>query len=74
MEELERDKRKKNLVIFNLGESEVGEPEGRYEEDEKICIVIFRDVLGIGNSKIEKAIRLGKKIMGKKRALLVRLE
>ena len=46
LEELERERRKKNIVIFNLRESEKEEAEQRYSEDLKMCGEIFAGEMG----------------------------
>lgn len=73
IEEMEREKRKKNVVLFNMVESEAENPQNRYREDEEKCLTMFAEELEIQDLKIEKLIRLGKKQEGRNRPLLVKL-
>lgn len=73
VEDIERERRKRNIVFYNMQESEESEAERRYREDEEKCGKIFVEELGIQDLKIDKLIRLGKRIEGKNRPLLVKL-
>ena len=73
LEDLEREKRKKNLVIFNLKESDRQEPAERYLEDESLCRKMFQDELGISNCSMANLIRLGTRRESGNRPLLVKL-
>ena len=41
VEEMEREQKKKNLVVYNLPESKREEARERYREDEEPCRIIF---------------------------------
>ena len=74
IEDIERERRKKNVVIFNLNESDKAEAMERYKEDEENCNKIFQMDLAIGRIKVENLIRLGKRVENRTRPLLVKLE
>ncbi len=80
MKEMEdRDRRKNNIVIHNIGES--GEPEGeaRKSHDEEMIKKLFKEHLGIDvqpkrdNNQKPMIHRLGKKTEGKSRSLKITL-
>lgn len=73
-EEMEKEKRKRNIVAFNLKESEKTEAHERYNDDEEICKELLGGALGRSNVRFSKLIRMGKKVEGKNRPLLVKLE
>lgn len=73
-EELEREKRKKNIIVYNLKESENSEATERYKWDVAQCKRIFQQELSQENLKIENLIRLGQKNEARNRPLLVKLE
>ena len=72
VQQLEKDKRKRNVMIFNLAESTKSESKERYEDDKAVCKEIFRK-LEIGVIEIETTVRIGKTIPNKARPLLVKL-
>lgn len=74
LEDIERERRSKNIVVFNLIESEEEEARKRYEEDEELCKNLIKEELGLKEVTIGKVIRLGRKIEGKTRPLLVKLD
>ena len=73
VEEIERERRKNNIVIFNLQEPNGEDGTERYREDEEKCGKIFIEELGVQDLRIEKLIRLGKKSENLRRPLLVKL-
>ena len=73
LEDLEREKRKKNVVMFNLKESDKEEPLERYKEDEKVSRTLFENELGFGNVNIINMSRLGKRLESSTRPLLIKL-
>ena len=75
IEEIEKEKRLKNLIFFNLKESNQAEPVSRYKEDETNCKEIIVKELGLDHMEgigMENLIRLGKK-NDRNRPLLVKL-
>lgn len=72
VEQLEKERRKKNLIMFNLKESVKSDPNERYKEDERMCHELFSK-LGIVDLEIEIVVRLGKRILDRARPLLVKL-
>lgn len=74
IEEMERERRRMNIVIFNLKESQKQKGEERYTEDQQRCDQIFRQELGVQNVVIEKLIRIGKRENERNRPLLVKLD
>nr|XP_054761594.1 uncharacterized protein LOC129268031 [Lytechinus pictus] len=83
MEELvDRERRKNNVVFYNVPESRHDQIHDRVAEDMKAVMDITRSGLNVHNTKITKAIRLGRKqrddatqeSTSKPRALLVHLE
>ena len=72
VEEIERERRKKNIMIFNLKESEKGEAVDRYKEDEENLRQMMTEDMEIEDIQIEKLIRLGRKKDGN-RPLLVKM-
>ena len=73
IDEIERERKRKNVMIFNLRESKHEEAKERYCEDERNCKDIFSNTLGIQQVNIMNVIRLGKKMPNKVRPLLVKL-
>ena len=71
IENLERDKRKNNLVIYNLIESDKEEVAQRIAEDGAHIDRIFRQELHREDYKVERIIRLGRKTDGRRRPALV---
>lgn len=71
LESLEKEKRKKNLVIYNLQESNKTEPSQRYNEDREHIQKIFTQELLRDGFRVERIIRLGKKTEGNRRPTLV---
>lgn len=62
----DRDKRKKNLVLFNVPESRKEDREERTQEDKELCEKIFKETLGIRGLELEQVHRLGWREVGKK--------
>ena len=73
IEILERDRRGKNVVVFNLPECESAHSEERYSFDESKCGELFTNGMKMQDLTVEKLIRLGKRQEGKTRPLLVKL-
>ena len=72
-EEVKNDRRKNNLILFSIRESEKGDPDAKYEDDKAECRKIFEEIR-VNDCKMEQLIRLGKRgEEGKARPLLVRL-
>ena len=72
LKQMEREQKKKNLVVNNQPESKREEAIERYREDKEACRTIF--VEGIRVQQIEqKKIRLGKREENKTRPVLVKL-
>ena len=72
-EDVENDRRKNNLIIFGVRESEKGDTEAKYEDDKMECRKIFEEIR-VNDCRMEQLIRLGKKRDdGKARPLLARL-
>ena len=71
-EEVENDRRKNNLILFNVRESEKDDPDAKYEDDKAECRKIFGEIR-VNGGKMEQLIRLGKRRENEKaRPLLVR--
>ncbi|KAK3876630.1 hypothetical protein Pcinc_018603 [Petrolisthes cinctipes] len=70
----EKEKRKKNIVMFNVPESEK-EPASKEEEteDRGICESIFQDMLKVKDAKIESSFHLGRRSNDKIRPLVIQL-
>ena len=73
MDEIEREGKKKNVIMFNLEESKKDDARERYREDEARCKEIFTDILEIHQINIQKVIRLGKMVQDRTRPVLVKL-
>ena len=73
LEDLEKEKRKKNVVFFNLIESDKQEPLERFNEDMDLCYNLLKNELGIPHINIVNLIRLGKRTGSSARPLLVKL-
>ncbi|KAK4297337.1 hypothetical protein Pmani_011648 [Petrolisthes manimaculis] len=73
-EKEDKEKRRNNLIMFNVPESDKEETRDRVKEDTEICEHIFVQKLEVENFKIEKVVRLGKKANGRIRPTLVRVE
>ena len=71
--EKDNERRKLNLVIFNLVESENRYALKRVEHDRKACEELFEEGIWVDDYKIEKIDRLGRKTTGKERPILVRV-
>lgn len=57
----EREKKKENLIIFNLPESNSSEAKEREEYDTNLCKELFQDEIKVREFEVVKVIRLGKK-------------
>ena len=73
LESLEKEKRKKNRVIYNLQESNKTEAGQRYDEDRANIQKIFTQELLRDGFKVERIIRLGKRTEGRRRPTLVEM-
>ena len=73
IEEIEKESKKKNIVMFNLPESTKEVALNRYQEDMDRCGKIFTRELEIQDLTVEKIIRLGKKKDNGNRPLLIKL-
>ena len=75
-EEKERQKRQRNIIIFELPESKETNTEDRKEEDIRKFIALCRNIckVNIIEESLEKAIRLGKVSDDKERPLLITLK
>ena len=60
IEQMEKVQRKKNVVVYNLPESEEEQARDRYKEDEIACRKIF-EVMEMENIEQKQLIRLGKR-------------
>ena len=69
---LEKDKRKNNLVIHNLPESEVSSLAERTEKDIKLFKDVMRDTFKM-NVAVSKAFRVGKVVQTRPRLLIITL-
>ena len=74
IEDIERERRKRNVVIYSMQESTNPEAKERYKQDEEACTKIFSDILEVQQIKILQVVRLGKKNSDRMRPLLVKLE
>ena len=72
VEQLERERRKNNLIIFSLKESDKKDPKERYKDDEEMCQRLLSK-LGFSDLGIETTIRIGKKVPSRDRPLLMKL-
>lgn len=70
--ELEKEKRRKNLVIYNIRESEEEDTGKRYGEDEEKCRRLITGELGVDTTGLKQLIRLGGKQNNKPRPLLIK--
>ena len=73
LDEMDRGKRRLNMVIFGLPESGKEAPRERYQEDGEMCAAVFKEGLEIEEVEVKDMIRLGKREGGKTRPLLVKL-
>ena len=73
IEQMEKVQRKKNVVVYNLPESEEEQERDRYKEDEVACRKIF-EVMEMENVEQKQLIRLGKREEYKIRLVLVKLK
>jgi len=71
VERMDRETRKKNLIVFNFAESDKSCPNDRYADDEQGFLGLLLK-LGIQDFAINKLIRLGRKETNKVRPLLVK--
>ena len=74
--EKEWQKRRKNIIIFELPESKKSEPDDMKEEDVKKIVELCKNIckINMSNDHIERAIRLGKVMEDKERPLLITLK
>ena len=70
---MEKLLRKKNLVVYNLPESEEEQARHRYKEDEIACRKKIFEVMEMENIEQKQLIRLGKRAEYKIRPVLVKL-
>ena len=73
IEQMEKVQRKKNVVVYNLPESEEEQARDRYKEDEVACRKIF-EAMEMENVEQKQLIRLGKREEYKIRPVLVKLK
>ena len=73
IEEIDKERKKKNLIMFNLPESNEEEATKRYQEDLSRCGKIFTKELEIQDLTLEKVIRIGKKKENGNRPLIIKL-
>ena len=73
IEQMEKVQRKKNVVVYNLPESEEEQARDRYKEDEIACRKIF-EIMEMENIEQKQLIRLGKREEYKIRPVLVKLK
>ena len=59
-EEMEIERRKQNVIIHGVSESQVDSPDQRIEEDLTVLAAMFHEV-GTADVKIESVVRLGKR-------------
>lgn len=74
LEILEKEKRKKNLIIYNLIESDKEDARERYMEDREHIKNIFTEELLQGDYGVERLVRLGKRNSEQRRPLLVEMK
>ena len=73
IEQMEKVQRKKNVLVYNLPESEEEQASDRYKEDEVACRKIF-EAMEMENVEQKQLIRLGKREEYKIRLVLVKLK
>lgn len=74
IDEIEKERKKKNIVIFNVEESEEKETGKRIQEDMDKCLKIFAQELEVQDLTVEKVIRIGRKSEeNKRRPMIVKL-
>ena len=56
----EHNKRKNNLVLYGVIESDKNSVREKEKEDQKLCCRIIKDELKLGEAKVNTVIRLGK--------------
>ena len=69
----EKEKKKKNIIIFNIPESKKAEIGDRVSDDKKKCEEVFQGALRIRDAKIERIFRIGRENNGKIRPVIVEL-
>lgn len=69
----EKEKKKNNLVIYNLEESDAEDKQEREREDQLKCVNLFTEIR-CENIRVRETVRLGKMTEGRKRPLLLKLE
>lgn len=72
-EDNERDKKKENIIMYNVEESKMENIDERIKEDAKRVCDIYDNSLEVREYTIEKIIRLGKREDGRNRPLLIKL-
>ena len=72
-EQKERESRAKNIILFNIPESDKQNPQERTQEDTNFVTRVFQ-TLEIEKCDIDKCIRLGKKVSGRSRLTRVTLK
>jgi chemotaxis regulatin CheY-phosphate phosphatase CheZ len=75
-EDLEKMKKKNNVIVYNVPESDASTYKDKVSADKKFCEDLMTDALKVGfeEGNIKQLYRLGKKIEGKRRPLLVEFE
>ena len=69
----EREKRKKNVIMFNVEESNKEGAKEREQDDKKVCEHIFKDKLCVEDVDVVKVFRLGQRVNGRDRPLVAYL-
>ncbi|KAK3862749.1 hypothetical protein Pcinc_031414 [Petrolisthes cinctipes] len=67
----EKEKRKNNVVVFNISESRKEINQEREREDRNLCMDLFREKLRVEDAEMEQIFRLGRREEGKTRPLTV---
>ena len=76
IEEIERQNRRKHIIVFRLPDSDKPEPETRREEDIQKMVGLCRNIWKIDTTSrdVRKAVRLGKATQNNERPLLITMD
>ncbi|KAG0711810.1 hypothetical protein GWK47_019810 [Chionoecetes opilio] len=70
LEEREDKERRKNVMMFNVEESEKEDVKEREKDDKEMCEYVFKEKLGVEGVEVVKVYRLGTKSRGRERPMV----
>ncbi|KAG0729849.1 hypothetical protein GWK47_029494 [Chionoecetes opilio] len=66
----DKERRRKNVMMFNVEESEKEDVKEREKDDKELCEYVFKEALGVEGAEVVKVYRLGTKSRGRERPMV----